>query len=250
MPVLTVNTCCITIQVDTLYKQTHTASRHTLQADTHCKQTHTASRHTPQADTHRKQTHTASRHTLQADTHCKQTQTTSRHNTWLRGYCWLYSCFTSGLDLLSCRHPDSGCRSAQGYSVFQTLPSLFAPPLSPPTNYQTEGSGARLPTVYIFAISAAIDKACLLRQELKLWSITVRARSGFPYWSSVYPMAGVNGRFVAITDIASVSTGDLWQMLTLTISVHSLARFKRLILRSFSNQQYTTLTHQQRCKRK
>jgi len=66
------------------------------------------------------------------------------HNTWLRGYCWLYSCFTSGLDLLSCRHPDSGCRSAQGYSVFQTLPSLFAPPLSLPTNYQTEGSGARL----------------------------------------------------------------------------------------------------------
>ena len=42
----------------------------------------------------------------------------------------LYSCFTSGLELLSCRHPDSGCRSAQGYSVFQTLPSLFAPPLS------------------------------------------------------------------------------------------------------------------------
>jgi len=32
----------------------------------------------------------------------------------------------------------------QGYSVFQTLPSLFAPPLSPPTNYQMEGSGARL----------------------------------------------------------------------------------------------------------
>jgi len=29
---------------------------------------------------------------------------------------------------------------AQGYSVFQILPSLFAPPLSPPTIYQTEGS--------------------------------------------------------------------------------------------------------------
>ena len=49
--------------------------------------------------------------------------------------------FTSGLVLLSCQHPDSGCRSALGYSVFQTL---FPPPLSPPTNYQTEGSGARL----------------------------------------------------------------------------------------------------------
>ena len=30
------------------------------------------------------------------------------------------------------------------YSVFRILPSLFPPPLSPPTNYQTEGSGARL----------------------------------------------------------------------------------------------------------
>jgi len=29
--------------------------------------------------------------------------------------------------------------SVIGYSVFQTLPSLFPPPLSPPTNYQTEG---------------------------------------------------------------------------------------------------------------
>jgi len=48
------------------------------------------------------------------------------------------------LTFLSCRHPDSGCRSAQGYSVFQTLPSLFAPPLSLPTNYQTDRSGARL----------------------------------------------------------------------------------------------------------
>jgi len=52
--------------------------------------------------------------------------------------------FTSGLVLLSCQHPDSGCQSVLGYSVFQTLPSLFPPPLSPPTNYQTEGSGARL----------------------------------------------------------------------------------------------------------
>jgi len=35
-----------------------------------------------------------------------------------------------------------GVDPALGYSVFQTLPFLFPPPLSPPTNYQTEGSGA------------------------------------------------------------------------------------------------------------
>jgi len=29
------------------------------------------------------------------------------------------------------------------------LPSLFAPPLSPPTNYQTEGSGARLTCMHM-----------------------------------------------------------------------------------------------------
>jgi len=52
-----------------------------------------------------------------------QLVTMQLRNTWLAlcGYCWLYSCFISGLDLLSCRHPDSGCRSTQ-----------------------TEGSGARL----------------------------------------------------------------------------------------------------------
>ena len=60
--------------------------------------------------------------------------------------------FTSSLVLLSCRHPDSGCRSALGYSVFQILPSLFPPPLSPPTNYQTEGSGARLGETYIILL--------------------------------------------------------------------------------------------------
>ena len=33
---------------------------------------------------------------------------------------------------------------------FPDLPSLFAPPLSPPTNYLTEGSGARLGRIEFF----------------------------------------------------------------------------------------------------
>jgi len=37
--------------------------------------------------------------------------------------------------------------------------------------------------------------------------------------SSVLPMVGVNIRFVAITDTESVSIGNLWQMLMLTIGL-------------------------------
>ena len=36
------------------------------------------------------------------------------------------------------------------HKAIPDLPSLFAPPLSPPTNYQTEGSGAGLVTYNYF----------------------------------------------------------------------------------------------------
>jgi len=76
--------------------------------------------------------------------------------------------FTSSLVLLSCQQPDSGCRSALGYSVCQTLPSLFPPPLSLPTNYQTEGSGARLERG---SRSFHLQKRCIhvLNDRLRQW---------------------------------------------------------------------------------
>ena len=59
--------------------------------------------------------------------------------------------FTSGLVLLYYYLADDTLIlgvDPLGYSVFQNLPSLFPPPFFPPTNYQTEGSGARLSSNY------------------------------------------------------------------------------------------------------
>ena len=56
-------------------------------------------------------------------------------------------------------------------SVFQTLPSLFPPPLSPPTNYQTEGSGARLRVNYVWPTHKSRTEYSPVLPDL--WSVDI-----------------------------------------------------------------------------
>ena len=66
-----------------------------------------------------------------------------------RGYCWVVlnlTIVTNCIPLIPL-----------GYSVFQTLPSLCPPPLSPPTSYQTEGSGARLGRSISLSLMASVS---------------------------------------------------------------------------------------------